>query len=73
MSRRKTNDYFTNPARMGAPIALASSFEEVVKVLCLSPEQYACSAELRNWVQRHKDAKYVPPELLAMFGFTVKA
>lgn len=33
------------------------------------PEQYAGSAELRAWVQRNKDVKYVPSELLEAFGF----
>jgi len=73
MSRPKTNNYFTNPCRMGLPIATKSSFEEVVRTLCLSPEQYAGSAELKAWVELNKDVKYVPPELLAEFGLTVDA
>jgi len=73
MSRRKTNNYFTNPARMEPPLAIASSFEEVVKALRLSPEQYAYSAELKAWVERNKDVKYVPSELLTLFGLTVEA
>lgn len=73
MSRRKPNNYFTNPARMGPPLAITSSFEEVVQALCLSPEQYAYSAELRAWVEHNKDVKYVPPELLTLFGLTVEA
>jgi hypothetical protein len=73
MSKRKANNYFTNPCRMGLLIATESSFEEVVRTLCLSPEQYAGSAELRAWVERNKDVKYVPQELLATFGLTVEA
>jgi hypothetical protein len=73
MSRPKTNNYFTNPCRMGLPIPIESSFEGVVRALCLSPDQYAASAELRTWVERNKDVKYVPPELLAVFGLTVEA
>lgn len=48
-----------------------SSFEKVVDSLKLSPEQYQSSAELREWVLRNKDDKYVPPELLKAYGFQV--
>ena len=48
-----------------------SSFERVVDSLNLSPEQYQSSAELREWVLRNKDHKYVPPDLLKAFGFRV--
>ncbi len=48
-----------------------SSFERVVDSLKLSPEQYQSSIELREWVLRNKDHKYVPPELLKAFGFQV--
>jgi hypothetical protein len=48
-----------------------SSFERVVDSLKLSPEQYQSSPELREWVLRNKDHKYVPPDLLKAFGFQV--
>jgi hypothetical protein len=73
MLRRRTNNYFTNPARMELPPVAASSFEELVKALGLSPEQYASSAELKAWVMDNKDEKYVPPELLRSFGLAVEA
>lgn len=57
---------------MGLPIPTESSFEEVVRALCLSPEQYSASAELKAWVERNKDVKYVPQELLAAFGLTAQ-
>ena len=49
----------------------ASSFEHFVATLGLAPEEYVNSAELKEWVWRHKDQKYVPPELLEVWGFTV--
>jgi len=49
----------------------ASSFEHLVASLGLSPAEYVNSAELKEWVRRNKDHKYVPPELLAAWGFTV--
>jgi len=63
-----------HPARPGAinpPPFLESSFERVVDSLKLSPEQYQSSSELREWVLRNKDHKYVPPDLLKAFGFQV--
>lgn len=48
-----------------------SSFERIVDSLKLSPEQYQNSPELREWVLRNKDDKYVPPELLKAYGFNV--
>jgi hypothetical protein len=48
-----------------------SSFEKMVDSLKLSPDQYQSSAELREWVLRNKDDKYVPPDLLKAYGFQV--
>ena len=59
-------------AQSAAPIPFSeSSFERVVYSLKLLPEQYQSSTELREWVLRNKDHKYVPPELLKAFGFQV--
>jgi hypothetical protein len=69
MMRHRANSHFTRPCEMGPPTVLASSFEEVVNDLCLSPEHYAESDELKAWVKRNKRLKYVPPELLRLFGF----
>jgi hypothetical protein len=63
-----------NPNSQGAinaPTLSASSFERVVDSLKLSPDQYQSSTELREWVLRNKDHKYVPPDLLKAFGFQV--
>jgi hypothetical protein len=40
MSQQKINKYFTNPDVIRPQASLASSFEQVVKSLRLSPEQY---------------------------------
>ena len=48
-----------------------STFEHFVRRLHLSPEEYATSAELKEWVRRHKDHKYVPSQLLELWGFEV--
>jgi hypothetical protein len=49
----------------------ASTFEHVAHRLHLSPEKYATSEELKEWVRRNKDHKYVPPQLLELWGFEV--
>ena len=48
-----------------------STFEHVARQLHLSPEEYATSAELKEWVSKNKDSKYVPPYLLDIWGFEV--
>jgi hypothetical protein len=46
------------------PPAGPSSFEEIVKGLHLSPDEYEHSAQLKAWVKKNKGQKYVPPNLL---------
>jgi hypothetical protein len=60
-----------SPGAINASPLSASSFERVVDSLKLSPDQYQSSTELREWVLRNKDHKYVPPDLLKAFGFQV--
>lgn len=69
MTKGKSSNYFTNPCRVGNQEVNESSFEQMVARLHLAPEQYAGSRELRAWVRRNKSFKYVPPDLLASFGF----
>jgi hypothetical protein len=45
-----------------------SSFEIVVRSLGLVPNQYQGSALLRDWVEKNKHNKYVPPDLLTAWG-----
>ena len=71
MAAQRGNPNLTRPGSAGAPCCLESSFERVVDSLKLAPEQYQGSIELREWVLRNKDHKYVPPELLKAFGFQV--
>lgn len=46
-----------------------TSFDHVVAVLGLGPEEYKSSVRLKEWVRKNKDDKYVPPELLKHWGF----
>jgi hypothetical protein len=51
---------------------LACEFDALVKALKLRPEQYASSAELRQWSIRNKDHKYVPQDLLQAWNLSPK-
>ena len=65
---KPVNRRFTNPLGTSVPSS-PSSFEEVARKLKLVPEHYKDSLQLRDWVFRHKDEKYVPSNVLKAFGF----
>jgi hypothetical protein len=69
--RRQVNRNFTKPEAIRSIVLSANSFEQVVKTLNISPEEYRSSPELKEWVRQNKDHRYVPPELLEAFGFQV--
>ena len=69
--RRRGNENFTRPEAIGPPVVTATSFEQIVEGLKISPEEYESSVELREWVRQNKDRKYVPTNLLETFGFHV--
>jgi hypothetical protein len=48
-----------------------TSFDHLVATLGLDPDEYENSTELKEWVRRNKEQKYVPTELLKCWGFTV--
>ena len=41
-----------------------SEFEQLTKQLKLTPEQYASSPQLREWVEKNWRQKFVPEKLL---------
>ncbi len=49
----------------------SSAFERVARRLGLSPSQYASSEALKEWVRQNKNEKFVPPDLLTLWGFEV--
>jgi hypothetical protein len=49
-----------NAARHNGP----TSFEEIVTELRLSPADYQHATQLKAWVQKNKDQKDVPSDLL---------
>jgi hypothetical protein len=71
MSIHPENRDFTNPGAHKRVIPSASSFDHVVETLNLSPHQYEGSSQLKEWVRRNKNERYVPTEVLNAFGFDV--
>ncbi len=69
MAKRRGNPNWGKPEPF-IVTATVSSFETVVKTLGLRPDQYQYSAELKDWVRKNKDQKYVPQDLLQAWGFT---
>jgi hypothetical protein len=63
------------PKRRGLPVAVtptgATTFEHLVAKLGLAPEQYENSIALKEWARKHKNVRYVPPQLLQAWCFTV--
>lgn len=65
------NKNWNNPEQLAVPSSAPTSFDQMVKQLGLSPEQYEGSAVLKEWVRKNKDVKYVPTSLLQAWGFKV--
>ncbi len=69
MTRKRGNPNWGKPdIHTTAPIQ-PNSFEQVVRKLRLSPDQYAGSLQLKEWVWKNKDQKYVPSDLLEAWDF----
>jgi hypothetical protein len=71
MSKRCGNPNWCRPEHSGVAPSL-STFENTVKALGLTPERYMDSVELKRWVIKNKENKYVPTELLKAWGIVVK-
>ncbi len=69
--RRPRNPHLNTPQWIAAPPDKPTEFEVLVSELRLSPEEYGTSPALREWVRQHKEEKYVPSELLQLWGFQI--
>ena len=72
MAKKRGNPNWGKPELNIIPYTGASSFEEVVRKLRLSPAEYEGSIQLKAWVQKNKDHRYVPSSLLQAWGVEVK-
>ena len=57
MSKKRGNPNWGKPELNTVPYAGASSFEEVVKKLRLSPTEYESSIQLKDWVRKNKGSQ----------------
>ena len=71
MAKNRGNPNWGKPVAHGGPVG-STSFEEVVRKLRLSPEDYGGSLTLKEWVRKNKDQKYIPDDLLKLWDFEVK-
>jgi hypothetical protein len=76
MTRKPGNSKWGKPY-MGRQPRSQTSFEETVKAMKLTPKECASSAALREWVREkwvreNKDQRYVPSNLLKIWGFEVR-
>ena len=72
MAKKRGNPNWGKPELNIIPYTGASSFEEVVRKLRLSPAEYEGSIQHKAWVQKNKDQRYVPSSLLQTWGVEVK-
>jgi hypothetical protein len=71
MAKKRGNPNWGKRELHAGPVR-ATSFEEVVRKLRLSPADYEGSLTLKEWVRKNRDQKYIPDDLLKLWGFEVK-
>lgn len=72
MTKKRGNPNWGKPDVNATAFPGPSSFEEVVKKLRLSPAEYEHSVQLKDWVRKNKDQKYVPSDLLKAWDLEVR-
>jgi len=72
VTRKRGNPNWGKPDLTPTAYTGVTSFEGIVKQLRLSPDQYIGSRLLRAWVQKNKDRKYVPLDLLTAWDLETK-
>jgi hypothetical protein len=72
MTKKRGNPNWGKPGANASAFTGPTSFEEVAKKLRLSPAEYKHSAQLKDWVRKNKDQKYVPSDLLKAWDLEVQ-
>ncbi|HZW94332.1 MAG TPA: hypothetical protein VFF64_15380 [Candidatus Eremiobacteraceae bacterium] len=70
--KRRGNPNWGKPEPCGPIVPVITEFERAVSAYNLSPEQYLQSPQLREWVRRNKNSKFVPEALLKGWGFEIE-
>lgn len=53
-----------------APSELVCSFDKITIKYQLAPDKYRYSSKLKDWVRKNYKYKFVPEDLLKMWGFS---
>ncbi len=69
MAKRRGNPDWGRTWARQVP-ATQCDFEFLADELGLSPSQYADSTLLKEWARKYKNERYVPSELLTLWGLT---
>jgi hypothetical protein len=69
VNKKRGNPSWRKPEGAVAANPAPTSFEEIVKKLRLRRVDYLCSQQLKDWVKKNKDRKYVPLDLLEAWNF----
>jgi hypothetical protein len=64
MARKRGNPNWCKPTSIGPLTVSPPTFETVAQALGLAPKDFEGSVALKEWVNRNKDHKYVPLDLL---------
>jgi hypothetical protein len=67
----KGNPNWGKPEAPRAISSILTEFERTVTTLKLKPDEYINSVHLREWVQRNRNARYVPEYLLRAWQIEV--
>jgi hypothetical protein len=66
--KRRGNPNWGKALEPLATVVTPSAFEQQVRKLDLTPDQYVQSTRLREWARHNMNAKYVPEDLLKAWG-----
>ena len=69
MNKKRGNPNWGKPEGAVVANAAPTSFEDIVKKLRLRRVDYLSSEQLKDWVRKNKDRKYVPLDLLEAWNF----
>lgn len=72
MAKKRGNPHWGKPFTAAAGQGSPSSFEETVTELRLSPADYKHSIQLKEWVRKNKNQKFVPLDLLRAWDFEIE-
>jgi hypothetical protein len=70
MAKARGNPNWCRPEPLTPSTPSVSEFEHQTKKLGLSPDQFETSESLKEWARKNKDQKFVPPDLLRLWGFS---